>query len=139
MADCASTIRHAVDSNQSQAGARRYLRLMQIPLQISLRGLKRSDAILEAIRERAGRLEHFHDRIMSCRVVVELGSLHKHQGRQFSVHIDLKVPGSEIAVTHEHAEDFQVALRKAFDAARRKLEDTARERRGDVKDHSQAR
>jgi len=46
-----------------------------------------------------------------------------------------KVPGSEIAVTREHDEDVQVALRDAFDAARRQLEDYAREKRGDVKRH----
>ena len=51
------------------------------------------------------------------------------------VRIDLKVPGGEIAVTHEHDEDLQIALRDAFDAARRRLEDYARVQRGDVKHH----
>jgi len=35
----------------------------------------------------------------------------------------------------DHAEDAMVAVRDAFDAARRKLEDHAREQRGDVKHH----
>ena len=43
---------------------------------------------------------------------------------------------SAIVVTHEHDEDLLVALRDAFDAARRKLEDYARSQRGDVKRHS---
>ena len=111
---------------------------MQIPLQISLHGLKQSDALYNAIREKAEKLERYHDRIMSCRVVLELAGRHKRHGRQFTVRIDLKVPGGEIAITREPDDDLQVALRDAFDAARRKLEDCARERRGDVKKHPPA-
>jgi ribosome-associated translation inhibitor RaiA len=108
---------------------------MQVPLQISLHGLKRSDALYNAIRRKAEKLDHYCDRIMSCRVVLELAGRHKHRGREFTVRIDLKLPGSEIAITREHNEELVVALRDAFDAARRKLEDYARERRGDVKKH----
>lgn len=108
---------------------------MQIPLQISLHGIEHSDALYNAIREKAARLERYYDRIMSCRVVLELTARHKRQGKQFSVRVDLKVPGGELAVTREHDEDVQVALRDAFDAARRQLEDYARGQRGDVKRH----
>ena len=109
---------------------------MQIPLQISLHGIEHSDALYNAIHDKAAKLERYYDGIISCRVVLELDARHKHKGRQFSVRIDLKVPGNEIAVTHEHGEDVQIALRDAFDAARRQLEDTARTQRGDVKRHS---
>jgi len=110
---------------------------MQIPLQISLHGIEHSDALYNAIRERADKLEHYYDRVMSCRVVLERAGRHKHKGSQYTVRIDLKVPGSEVVVTHQHDEDLQIALRDAFDAARRRLEDYAREQRGDVKRHSQ--
>jgi len=106
---------------------------MKIPLQISLHGLKRSDALYNAIRLKADKLDRYCDRIMSCRVVLELAGRHKHHGREFAVRIDLKVPGEEIAITHERNEELVVALRDAFDAARRKLEDYARARRGKVK------
>lgn len=112
---------------------------MQIPLQISLRGIGHSDALYNAVREKAEKLERYYERITSCRVVLELGALHKRQGREFAVRIDLKVPGGEIAVTREHDEDVQIALREAFDAVRRKLEDYAREQRGDVKSHARQR
>jgi cold shock CspA family protein len=72
---------------------------------------------------------------MSCRVVIEQPGKHKRQGKEFVVHVDLKVPGGEVAVNRDHHEDVYVALRDAFDAARRKLEDVAREKRGDVKHH----
>jgi ribosomal subunit interface protein len=109
---------------------------MQIPLQISLHGIEHSNALYNAIRERAEKLDRYYDHIMSCRVVLELGGRHKRHGKQFSARIDLKVPGGEIVVTKEHDEDVQVALRDAFDAARRRLEDYARGQRGDVKRHA---
>ena len=109
---------------------------MQIPLQISLHGIDSSDALYNAIRDKAQTLERYSDRITSCRVVLELASRHKHKGRQFGVRIDLKLPGREIAVTREHDENVQIALRDAFDAARRQLEDQVRAQRGDVKAHA---
>lgn len=108
---------------------------MQIPLQISLHGIGHSDALYNAIRERAEKLDRYYDHIMSCRVVLELAGRHKRHGKQFTARIDLKVPGGEIVINREHDEDVQVALRDAFDAARRKLEDYARDQRGDVKRH----
>jgi ribosomal subunit interface protein len=108
---------------------------MQIPLQISLHGIEHSDALYNAIREKAEKLDRYYDRVMSCRVVLELAGRHKRQGKQFTVRIDLKVPGGEIVITHQHDEELQIALRDAFDAARRKLEDYARGQRGDVKHH----
>jgi ribosomal subunit interface protein len=108
---------------------------MQIPLQISLHGIAHSDALYDAIRAKAQKLERYYERVMSCRVVLELDARHKRHGKQFVVRIDLKVPGGEIAVTHEHDEELEIALRDAFDAARRRLEDYARVQRGDVKHH----
>ena len=108
---------------------------MQIPLQITIRGFEHSDALETHIREKADKLDEFFDRIMSCRVVVEVPHKHHHQGKQFNVRIDIGVPGSEIVVNRDHAEDVYVALRDAFDAAKRQLEDYARKIRGDVKTH----
>jgi ribosomal subunit interface protein len=109
---------------------------MQIPLQISLHGVERSDALYNAIHDKTAKLERYSDRIMSCRVVLERDARHKHKGGPFTVRIDMKVPGREIAVTREHGADVQIALRDAFDAARRQLEDQVREQRGDVKQHA---
>lgn len=111
---------------------------MKIPLQITIRGIEHSDALEKHIREKAGKLDEFFDRIMSCRVVVEVPHKHHQQGKQFTVRIDIGVPGSEIVVNRDHGEDVYVALRDAFDAARRQLEDYARRIRGDVKTHQPA-
>ena len=109
---------------------------MQIPLQVSFHGIAHSDAIYNAVREKAEKLGHFYTNIMSCRVVLELAGRHPRKGKQYAARIDIKVPGGEIAVTHEHDENLQIALRDAFAAARRRLEDYARTQRGDVKRHS---
>jgi cold shock CspA family protein/ribosome-associated translation inhibitor RaiA len=99
-----------------------------------------SEAIDAIVREKATKLESFSSHITSCRVLVEPASRHRRRGNSYEVRIDLTVPGEEIAVTRkpgQHAgyEDIQVALRDAFDAARRQLEDYVRRRRGAVKAH----
>ena len=117
---------------------------MQLPMQISFRGMEPSDAVETKIRERVGKLERFYDRIMGCRVVVESPHRRHHQGKLFHVRVDLTVPGGELAVSREPAEhhaheDVFVAIRDAFDAAQRRLEDYARRQRGDLKTHEEPR
>ena len=114
---------------------------MQLPLQITFRHMESSDAVTARIRERAGELERFFDRIISCRVVVECRHPRRQQGNLFRFRIDLKVPGREITVgrdpaAHKAHEDVYVAIRDAFDTTRRLLEDYVREARGDVKLHA---
>jgi len=98
---------------------------MQIPLQITLRNIAKSASVEAAIRRRVAKLDRFHRRIVSCRVVVEIPSRHKHQGKEFVVRLDIKVPGSEIVVTHDHHVDLYAALHEAFHAAQRRLEANA--------------
>ena len=114
---------------------------MQTPLQITFRDMEPSDAVEARIREKAGKLEQYYDKIMSCRVMVEAPHGHHHQGKLYQVRIDLGVPDGELVVSHEHHhkdhahEDVYVAIRDAFDAMKRQLEDHARVRRGKVKQH----
>lgn len=112
---------------------------MQIPLQITIRDVEHSEALETHIRGKVEKLEEFFKSIISCRVVVEMPHKHHHQGKQFNVRIDIGVPGSEIVVNRDHAEDIYVALRDAFDAAKRQLEDYARKIRGDIKTHEPRR
>jgi ribosomal subunit interface protein len=109
---------------------------MQSPLQITIRDMEHSDALETHIRDKVAKLDEFSSHIVSCRVVVEIPHKHQHQGKQFNVRIDIGVPGSEIVVNRDHAEDVYIALRDAFDAAKRQLEDYARKIRGDVKTHA---
>jgi cold shock CspA family protein len=113
---------------------------MELPLQIAFRNLEHSEAIEQMVREKAAKLDEFASRIMGCRVVVEVPHRHHARGNLYQVRIDLTVPGGEIVVNREpplHAEyrDIDVAVRDAFDAAKRQLEDYVRRQRGAVKAH----
>jgi ribosome-associated translation inhibitor RaiA len=108
---------------------------MQTPLQITFRNFPRSDAVEARIRAKAAKLEEFHPRIMSGHVAVEELDRHRHQGKQFSVRLDIRVPGHEVVIDRDHHEDIYVALRDAFNAAGRKLEEVVRTDRRDVKAH----
>jgi hypothetical protein len=134
-----------------------------IPTQVTFRGLAHDEALEGDVRERVAWLEQFYAGIVRCRVVVELPHRHRRDGRHFHVRIDVTVPGGPpIAVSHEpslhgrsrdtgretqhKANEIEsvrryagVAVHEAFDAARRRLEDFAREQRGDVKTHENAR
>lgn len=110
---------------------------MSIPLEIDYRHLNPSPAIEAAIRERVKHLDRFHPKLMGCRVVVDAAHGH-HRRSPYSVHVVAQIPGRTLSVTQDNGanhEDFYVALRDAFDALRRQLEDCARVERGDVKAH----
>jgi ribosomal subunit interface protein len=113
---------------------------MQRPLEIRFRQMDPSPAIEARIREKAQALERFSGRITGCRVMVEKEHRHHQRGNLFRVRVEIDAPGKELAVTRtgpkDHAhEDVYVAIRDAFDAAVRRLEDHVRERRGKVKVH----
>jgi ribosomal subunit interface protein len=112
---------------------------MQTELQITVRDMEHSPALDERIRAKVEKLERVYSPLMGCRVVAEAPHKHKHQGKHFAVRLDITVPGREIVVNHEHHEDIYVALRDAFDAAKRQLEDYAAKRRGDVKNRRSER
>ena len=74
--------------------------MLQIPLQITFHGMEPSPAIEARIREKAAKLEHFHDRIVGCKVVVEAPHRHHHKGKLYNVRIDISVPGKDVFVGH---------------------------------------
>ena len=109
---------------------------MQIPLKITMRSIPQSDALEARIRKDAEKLDEFHPNVTGCTVAVEEQRRHHHQGRWFNVRIGVRVPNHEIVVNRDHDEDPYVALRDAFNAVTRQLEDFARLQRGDVKQHA---
>lgn len=115
---------------------------MELPLEISYRDFPKSDALDAVIREKAGKLDQYYEKIMACRVVVEQPHHHHRHGNLFHIRIDLTVPGKEIVVRrdppeHQAHEDPYVTVNDAFDAMRRQLQDYARQQRGDVKHHEE--
>lgn len=118
------------------------VKMMQVPLQIVFEHIDQSDAIEADIRKEVQRLERFHDRITSVRVVIARPQHRRHKGDSFCVRVHLTVPGGkhievnrDPAATGRH-EDAYVAIRDAFDAAGRQLQDEIRKLRGDVKTRS---
>jgi ribosomal subunit interface protein len=94
---------------------------MQLPLQIVMQNVARSEALEARIRDSAAKLERLHPGIMSCRVAVD------EAGRQYRVKVEVRAPGrSQVVSTLHHHEDVYVALRDAFDSARRELEEKVR-------------
>ena len=127
-------------------------------VQISFRNMEASEAVAEKIREEAENLATYYDRIISCRVVVEVPHRRHERGNLYQVRIDMTVPGGELIVKHapslhgaseragvtEGPKKFEahtphknvlVAIHDAFDTARRQLQDYARRQRGVVKTH----
>ena len=97
---------------------------------ITYRSADRSTALEERAQEPAARLRRFHDHITDCRIVIEGPSLHHTTGGTFTVSFEVAIPGGVIHATSGHAAgadhaDPYVALRDAFDNARRQLKNFA--------------
>ena len=115
---------------------------MQVPLQITCRGMSQSEALAAQIRLRSEKLEHLFDRIVSCNVVVELAGHHHRHGDRFHVSINLGLPGHEILVGHAPSDDQGLetaygAVDRAFDDAGRELEDWVKHQRAERRHESE--
>ncbi|HET9384871.1 MAG TPA: HPF/RaiA family ribosome-associated protein [Gemmatimonadales bacterium] len=94
---------------------------MAAQLQITVRDMPHSAALESRIRRQMAGLERIHPRITSFNVTLEAPHHHKHSGNHFNVKLDIRFPAGEIVVNRDHAEDIYVALRDAFQAARRQI------------------
>ncbi len=110
---------------------------MEIPVQITAHDFRLNPTVESEIRDKAAKLEMYYDRITRCRVVIEAPVGHHRHGGPYNVRLDVTVPGSELVVNRQADEDLTVAIRNAFDAMRRRLEDYARQQRGDTKTHEE--
>jgi ribosome-associated translation inhibitor RaiA len=112
---------------------------MNTPLEISFKGLDKSAAVEAKIAEKAAKLEKHFDRMTHCRVVVSAPNKHAHKGKIYEIKIDIGIPEhAPVIVTHESAvgnatEDLSVALRDAFLAAQRQLDETVDRIKGGAK------
>src|SRR5262245_48549211 len=108
---------------------------MLLSLELRQKDVTLPPAMADEVMERARRLERHVDRITRCRVTIEGSGKHHRQG-WYSVKIDLLVPGTEIVIHKQEALNLDLALKKAFEAAERRLEDRQSRRRGFVKVHA---
>jgi putative sigma-54 modulation protein len=104
---------------------------MSTPLEISFHGLEKSDAVEARIRDKFRRLQQHFERITHARVVVETPRKHSPTAKVFHVKIEIGLPGQKpLVVSHEPEvdkarTDISLAIRDAFAAARRRLDDLA--------------
>ncbi len=127
---------------------------MEVPLQVSYRDFPPSAALETRIGQEVEKLETFYPSIISCRVLLELAHRHHQRGNPFHMRIEVGIPGQDVIVSHEPDldlfrfeelsksleidaphKDIYVAIRDAFKAARRRLQDHARIERGAEKTH----
>ena len=112
----------------------------KIPLQVTFKDIAPSPAIEARVRREADKLVRFHPRLMDCHVTIAAPHRHHHKGKVYTVRIRLTVPAGNLwinrspSLDHAH-EDVHVAIRDAFNAATRRLEDRVRLRSGRVKHH----
>ncbi|HSD89770.1 MAG TPA: HPF/RaiA family ribosome-associated protein [Kofleriaceae bacterium] len=112
---------------------------MQIPVEITFRDIERSEAVEARVRDWVEKLERVFDRMVRCEVAIEHPHRHHNKGRQFHVRVRVTVPGAELVTSHDPGaegrhEDVYVAVRDAFTAMKRQLEDYVRKNlhRGEV-------
>ncbi len=125
---------------------------MQLEPTITFRRIKTPAALEADIRKRIARLETLVPSIIGLHVLVDLADRHHRDGKRWRVRLEVSLPGERIVVTHDaslrpelraraiertHKQDepdaghkyAAVAVRAAFDVARRQLQDAVRRHR----------
>ena len=111
---------------------------MTVATTVSFKGMEPSAALRAEIERRAQKLLDFAPRLVACHVTVSLDEQRHQQGNRYDVHVRATMPGGRFDAgrsppqDHSH-EDVYVAVRDAFDAMRRQLEDHVRIQRCEVK------
>lgn len=116
---------------------------MTMPVDITFHGMDGTETLRADIERRARKFEQFAQDIIKCSVVMEAAEHRHHQGNRFVVRIRVTLPGGELDVGHapsgdQSHQDAYVAIRDAFRAMRRKLQDFHRKQQGKVKHHEEA-
>jgi len=109
---------------------------MQRPLQITYKGLDRSDALDALITRRVASLEALHARLIGCRVVVEVPHRGAESGKvAIAVSVEVDIAGRPALIgkaqeeRREAKEDQTAAFNAAFNAVERQVERIAEQRR----------
>jgi ribosome-associated translation inhibitor RaiA len=106
---------------------------MRPPITLSFRHLDRSGALEDRARNLGSRLERFNERITQCHITLEGPVTQSDTRAPYLVKIDLIVPGAQIHADSLHVDgaghrDIYLALRDAFNNAKRQLQDLQRDR-----------
>jgi ribosomal subunit interface protein len=113
---------------------------MDVPLEIAFRNMDKSPRLEDKVRTRVERLQRLFNRINSCHVVVEAPHRSEAGAVNFHVRVEVRVPEKELVVSRdpgraEDHSDVYLAIRDAFAAMERQLEQHSQKIRRDVKAH----
>jgi cold shock CspA family protein/ribosome-associated translation inhibitor RaiA len=114
---------------------------MQVPSEVVFQNCEPSTELSSEVAQQLKRLEKFSPRITSCRVVIHGPKTRHRHGDVFKVDLWIAMPQHKDIVVTKSRDDVPenthplVAIRNAFAAAQRQIEDAAREMRGQVKVH----
>ncbi len=114
---------------------------MQLPVEISYRGVDKTDEIEALVRDKASRLDKFCDHINRCDVIVEHPNHAQHSGSPFRVRIDVTVPPhhelvvDEKPTKHEMHEPLTKVINEAFRTMERQLKELVDRQHNKVKHH----
>lgn len=114
---------------------------MKLPLELTFRGFEKSDFLEDAVKNRCNKLERLDNGRTHCHVILNSPHQHQNKGRQFEVHIEVRVPGAQLAVTRKTTkkgiqEGLYPVISDAFAAMERQLTKWRDKRHLDVKAHS---
>jgi ribosome-associated translation inhibitor RaiA len=104
---------------------------MNTPVEIHFHGIEKSEAVEQRVREKVAKLEKHFGRMTRCRVVLEVPHRSPAKPKAYQIKIEMSLPRRRpVVVSHEregsHAsEELLLALRDAFAAALRKIDDEA--------------
>lgn len=99
--------------------------------EITFHGIEKSEAIERRVREKVAKLEKHFGRMTRCRVVLEAPNRSPQKPKLFQIKIEISLPRRQpVVVTHERSgsrahEELPLAIRDAFEAALRKVDDMA--------------
>jgi cold shock CspA family protein/ribosome-associated translation inhibitor RaiA len=112
---------------------------MEVPPEITFRGLEKSAEIETHILKKAAKLDDIHPGIISCRVTVEREQEHQRSGSPYRARVIVRIPpNQELIGQHEPGEGkiddrLQTAVTEAFNAVQRQLVKTKEMQQGKVK------
>lgn len=113
--------------------------LMEVPPEITYRGVDKTDEIEADILKKAAKLDELHPHIVSCRVAVEREPGDQRSGSPYRVRVVARIPpGKELIGSREPGEGeshepLRVAVKDAFEAVRRQLIKNKEKLQGEVK------
>ncbi len=101
---------------------------MDHPYELIVRDVPRTEGLEQKIEEKVEKLGTFFDRISNCRVIISAPERGRRKGAAFHVCIEVRVPGTELVANRDSEaspdnETLTQAIREAFSAMRRQLQD----------------